>query len=88
MSQHDKLEHDLKNFLVERLFVEMPVEEIRTDMGLPSEVGVDSLGFTELMAHLEDAYGIRVSQEEFGPENFRNLDRVMAFVRRKTAQAA
>ncbi|WP_338553876.1 acyl carrier protein [Paenibacillus sp. KS-LC4] len=73
----------LKNFLVNDLLVETPIEEIRTDMGLASELNVDSLGFTEIMAHLEDEYNIRISDEEFIPENFKNIDALINLVESK-----
>ncbi|QQP93460.1 acyl carrier protein (plasmid) [Skermanella sp. TT6] len=76
----DVMKQELKQFLVDQLFVDMPLDTIRTDMGLASEIGVDSLGFTELMAHLEDKYGVSISQDEFVPENFRSLDTVVALV--------
>jgi acyl carrier protein len=76
----DVMKQDMKQFLVDQLFVDMPVETIRTDMGLASDIGVDSLGFTELMAHLEDKYGVSISQDEFVPDNFRSIDTVVALV--------
>jgi acyl carrier protein len=83
-----ELEAELKRFLVDQLFVEMPVEDIRADMLLGREVGVDSLGFTELMAHLEERYEIRITKEEFGPENFRDLNAIVALINRKKGLAA
>ncbi|EWY36591.1 hypothetical protein N825_09730, partial [Skermanella stibiiresistens SB22] len=81
----DVMKQDMKQFLVDQLFVDMPVETIRTDMGLASDIGVDSLGFTELMAHLEDKYGVSISQDEFVPDNFRSIDTVIALVVSKLA---
>jgi acyl carrier protein len=83
----NSLEQELKQFLIDQLFIDLSPDEIRTDMSLASEVGVDSLGFTEMVAHLEDCYQLRIRQEDLGPENFRNLDSVMAFVLRKRGVA-
>jgi acyl carrier protein len=80
-----EMEKELKHFLVAELLVEMPEDEIRCDMGLASELSVDSLGFTELMAHLEDTFNITISDEEFVPDNFRCLDTVITLVERKLA---
>ncbi|EFM11534.1 coronafacic acid synthetase, acyl carrier protein component [Paenibacillus curdlanolyticus YK9] len=85
MMNRIEMEKALKQFLVSELLVEVPVDEIRTDMGLASELSVDSLGFTELMAHLEDMYDIKISDEEFVPDNFRCLDTVIALVEQKLA---
>jgi acyl carrier protein len=83
MADRAQMEVELKEFLVEELLVEMPIEEIQPDMGLNTVLGVDSLGFTELMAHLEDQYGIAISDEEFVPANFRCLDSVIDLVEKK-----
>lgn len=84
----DTLESDLKTFLVEQLFVDLPVEDIRNDMVLGREVGVDSLGFTEILAYLEDRYAIKVSDQEFTPENFRTLEAIMTLTRSKEVVVA
>jgi acyl carrier protein len=44
---------------------------------------LDSTGFLELIAHLEEKYAIRVADDEMIPENLDSLDSVAAFVTRK-----
>jgi acyl carrier protein len=44
---------------------------------------LDSTGFLELISHLEEAYGIKVLDDEMVPENLDSLDSVAAFVARK-----
>lgn len=44
---------------------------------------LDSTGFLELIAHLEDTYGIKVGDDEMVPENLDSLDAVAAYVTRK-----
>jgi len=44
---------------------------------------LDSTGFLELMAHLEEIYGITVRDEEMIPENLDSLDRLVEFIVRK-----
>lgn len=79
----NQLVEALKDFLIESLFVDMPRDDIRTDMALGTEVGVDSLGFTEIVAYLEDAFGIKVADSEFTPENFRTIDGIIALAMSK-----
>ena len=88
MTPRATMQSELKLFLIDDLLIEVPAAEIKPDAGLASELGVDSLGFTELMAHIEDRYGIAVSDAEFVPENFRCLDTVMDLVHRKQKAAA
>lgn len=44
---------------------------------------LDSTGFLELIAHLEETYGIKVGDDEMVPENLDSLDAVAAYVTRK-----
>lgn len=83
-----QLEDALKDFIIESLFVDMPREDIRTDMALGNEVGVDSLGFTEIVAYLEDSWGVKVADSEFTPDNFRTIDRIVSLVMSKQQVAA
>jgi len=79
----DAVAAHLKQFIVEALFIDMDPTDIKDDALLGTEVGVDSLGFAELLAHLEDEYGISVSDGEFVPDNFSTIGRVVALVGRK-----
>ncbi len=44
---------------------------------------LDSTGFLEVIAHLEETYGIVVSDEEMVPENLDSLANLATFVVRK-----
>ena len=46
---------------------------------------LDSTGFLELIGHLEEAYGIKVLDDEMVPENLDSLQSVAEFVARKRA---
>jgi acyl carrier protein len=41
---------------------------------------VDSLGILDLVAFIEQEFGIEVSDEDLLPENFNTIDRLTAFV--------
>ena len=47
---------------------------------------LDSTGFLELIAHLEEAFGIAIDNDEMVPENLDSLLNVEAFVQRKQTQ--
>lgn len=83
MSTREKWAEELKEFLIEDLLLDLSMEEISEEASLGNEIGVDSLGFTELMAHIEDEYKIKVSDEDFTPENFRTLNKVMDLIESK-----
>lgn len=44
---------------------------------------LDSMGFMELVTFLEEAFGIRVGDDEMVPANLDSLDALEAFVARK-----
>lgn len=44
---------------------------------------LDSTGFLELIGHLEEAYGIKVLDDEMVPENLDSLESVAEYVARK-----
>jgi acyl carrier protein len=48
---------------------------------------IDSFGVTQLVAFLDNRYGIRVTDEELKPLNFQSLARIEAFVARRRPRA-
>ncbi len=50
------------------------------------ETGViDSTGVLELVAFLEEKYGVKIADEDLTPENLDSLSRIEKFVERKRA---
>lgn len=45
---------------------------------------VDSLGILDLVAFLEEDFGIQVSDDELVPENFQTIDCLVAFAQKKS----
>ncbi len=77
------LETTVHRLFVERLEAEIPTPE--TDL---FETGIlDSLRFVELLAALEETFGMRVSVEELEIDDFRSLSRIAGFVAQKKAAA-
>lgn len=44
---------------------------------------LDSTGFLELVAHVEEHYGVKVGDDEMTPENLDSIAAVSAFIQRK-----
>ena len=44
---------------------------------------IDSFGIMELIAYLEEAFHIKISQKEVTVENFRTIDKIIALVQSK-----
>lgn len=76
MLDRHHVEQRLAGWFVERLHIEIPSPD--TDL---LETGVlDSLGFVELMLHLEQDFGITIALEQLELANFRSLERIAAFL--------
>ena len=48
---------------------------------------IDSTGILQLMAFLQDTYGVRVEDEEAIPDNLDSIDRIVVYLRRKSDSA-
>jgi acyl carrier protein len=57
--------------------------ELRDDQELFPNV-IDSLGVTELVAFIEETYGIEIPDDQLTADNFRTLDAIVALVRANT----
>ncbi len=69
----------LARLFTDRLYTEVPAAD--TDL---FETGIlDSLRFVELLAALEETFGIRVSVEDLEIDDFRNLTRIADFLAAK-----
>jgi len=50
------------------------------------ELGIiDSTGILELISHLENTYGIEVTDDELNPANLDSINRITAYLTRKVA---
>lgn len=76
------IENGIRKILSTELFVEVPPEQIGLDDSLRASYGLDSLGFVELRVQCEDMFDVRVSDEDFSPENFHSVRTVADLVRR------
>ncbi len=72
----------LKTILITYLYVELSKEEIDPAANLQAVYQIDSLGFTELRFQCEEQFSIKITDEDFMPENFRSLDAVKSLVER------
>lgn len=76
MLDRSRVEQRLAGWFVDKLQIEIPSPE--TDL---LETGVlDSLGFVELLLHLEQDFGVTVALEQLDLHNFRSLERIAAFL--------
>lgn len=64
------------------------LSEVRGDVDFANEDGlvddgvIDSLDLTQIIAALDDAFGIHILASEIEPENFNNINAMLAMVQR------
>ncbi|MBU8894109.1 acyl carrier protein [Corallococcus sp. H22C18031201] len=76
----EELTSTLKKMLVTNLFVETPEGQIGEDDGLQSVLGLDSVGFLELRVLCEERFQVRITDEDFNPDNFRTVGKLASFI--------
>jgi len=79
----DATKAEIKNLLIERLFLRVKPEEIPDDAPLLETLGIDSVALFELVVGLEDVYGITFEEEEFKLSLFRDVNSIAGFVEGK-----
>jgi acyl carrier protein len=70
----------LRDIVATRLDVDISPDQIGLMDGFQSVIGVDSIGFVELKYQCEEAFGIKIDESEFLPDNFLNCDVLSTFV--------
>jgi acyl carrier protein len=59
---------------------DVPAEELEDDFDLLTGGVVDSLGLLKVVAWLEDEFDISVDDSELGPDSFRTVAAIKAYV--------
>ena len=77
----------IRNFVVEN-FLFGKGEQLREDTSFLESGIVDSTGILELVAFIEETFGIRMADDELIPENLDSISNVVNYLRRKTEALA
>ena len=80
----DALTSQLKELIVERLFLDMAPEEIDEDTEL-SEYGVDSFLLLELIVALEEVFNVKFEQSDITADVLKSVSSLAALVKSKLA---
>ena len=76
----DETTAKIKQFIVDKFMPDVPVEDLEDDFDLLTGGVVDSLGLLKVVAWLEDEFDIGVDDSELGPDSFRTVAALKAFV--------
>ena len=79
------LRAEVRHFIAENFLLTSGPIDLADAESLTSRGILDSTGALELVAHLEERYGITVSDEELHPDNLDSVERIAAFIERKRA---
>lgn len=75
-----EIERDVRGFLDENFVLDPSAGPLPSDASLTREGVLDSMGVLELIAFLEERFGIVVPDEDTLPENLDTIDRVVGYV--------
>ena len=76
---------DIRDFVVSNFLYGQNGQDLAPDQSFLENGIIDSTGVLELVAFLEQRFGISVADRELLPENLDSLQNVSAFVSRKLA---
>jgi acyl carrier protein len=78
------MEDELKELLIERLFLDLDAAEL--DAGTPlAEYGIDSFQTLELIVAIEESFGVKFGQADITADTLRSIRSLCACVEAKQA---
>lgn len=69
----EAIESTIKRILVVDAYLEVEEDSILLTQELAGELGLDSLGFTELRVQCERRFSVRIPEEDFNSTRFRSV---------------
>jgi acyl carrier protein len=81
----EEIKNQIRNFIIENFLFGESNGLSESDSLLEKGI-IDSTGVLELIAFIEESYGIKVKDEELVPENLDSIVSVTDFILRKQAQ--
>jgi acyl carrier protein len=79
----DQLEAELLTFIANTFILGQPSYELTNQDSLLDRGVIDSTGVLELIAFLEETYGIAIPDEEIVPENLDSISNIAQYILRK-----
>lgn len=79
-----QLKSEIKNFIVEN-FLYGQNNGLGDDISFLGKGLIDSTGVLELVAFIEERYGVSVADEELIPDNFDSVNKLSNYINKKVA---
>lgn len=83
----NQLRTELRQYITENFLFGQGDAAFTDEVSFLEKGIIDSTGILEIVAHLEQVYGVSVEDEELVPQNFDSVDNLAAYVSRKTGRA-
>ena len=83
MAADDALRMQLKEMIVERLFLNVKPAEIEDDANLMDTYGIDSVNLFEIVVGLEEVFGLSLEDADFSTETFSTVRNIAHYVAQK-----
>jgi acyl carrier protein len=80
MASVDELKPQIKEMIVERLFLNVAPGDIPDDADLMEAYGIDSVNLFEIVVGLEEQFEITMEDDDFNVETFSNVNNIAGFV--------
>ena len=77
------VESEIRNFILENFLFDQNKGDLENDASFLDEGIIDSTGMLELVAFIEETYGIHVEDEELIPENLDSVNNAVSFIEKK-----
>ena len=78
----DTFADDVRSFVVTNYLLGRE-DGLTNDASFMDEGIIDSTGILELVSHLEESYGITITEEELVPDNLDSVNRIAAYLNKK-----
>ncbi len=86
MSEDQQLKQELKEMIVERLFLDVEPAQMGDNENLMENYEIDSVNLFEIVVGLEESFGISVEDEDFSVDLFATVDSLAEFVEQKRSE--
>ncbi len=78
----------IRHYILENFMFTDDESQLRDDASFLEEGIIDSTGVLELVAFVEETFGIAVEDEEIVPENLDSVERMTRYIRSKRGKVA
>jgi len=86
MSDTSEINPSIRSFIL-RTFPAARKRNLNDAVPLLESGIIDSLGVLDLVGFLEQTFDMKINDDDLTPENFGNIERMVAFVQRKNSQS-